>query len=644
MTSTVDQPAQTDDEEVLNWQPNASDAALESGKDMTLPKMARRLPQLIGTALRLGWRVDPRALAVLLACRTAEAMAGAFGLLATTGMITSLVTGTGTVAERLTAATPSVVVLACMVGGSALLGIVAEWLSDRIGPKVARQAELELIEAAVGVELTAYDDPDFQRGWDAADRGATSTRDLLSQAQSLLAHAASIVAVGLVLAHVHPVLLPLLVLAVLPQAFARVASATAVYVAIVSTFREARVIMTLRWYLCDQKVALQVRSNTIAPYLISTYRAAAERVTQATDRASAKGARLRLYGAFAAGAGSAFVWTALAALFGTGRISLGAAGTAVIALRSASGALRESAAYAAAVYRTGLYVADWRWFLDSARSQPLDRGGEQPPVPELIEARDVVYTYPGQQEPALRGVNFRVRRGEIVAVIGVNGAAKSTLMKLLSGLLVPDQGTVQWGGLDTRTLDPQKLWKMTSLVPQNFVHWPLTARQNITLGQPIVGAGDQEVLAAAVAASADEVIGQLRSGLGTLLTKDFWGGQELSEGQWQRIVVAAAFYRPGHLLILDEPTSALDPRAEHKIFASLADIAKDRATVLVTHNLENTRVAHRIVVLDRGKVIQEGTFEELSNQPGMFRDLRALQSDRASAVPRPREQHQPDPR
>ncbi|MFD0345350.1 ATP-binding cassette domain-containing protein [Kitasatospora aburaviensis] len=231
-------------------------------------------------------------------------------------------------------------------------------------------------------------------------------------------------------------------------------------------------------------------------------------------------------------------------------------------------------------------------------------------------------------------MDFRVRRGEIVAVVGVNGAAKSTLMKLLCGLTLPDGGEVTWDGVSTRAMDPDLLWRQTALVQQDFSHWPLTVRQNITLGQPC-GQGDEAVLEAAAATGADEVIAELDDGLGTLLAKEFWGGAEISEGQWQRVVTAAAFHRArsGTLLILDEPTSAMDPRAEHRIFTGLAEIARNCATVLVTHNLENTRVAHRIVVLDHGRVIQEGGFDELAAAPGMFADLRALQHDRGRSVP-----------
>ncbi|MGO4757697.1 ATP-binding cassette domain-containing protein, partial [Streptomyces sp. 2MCAF27] len=164
-------------------------------------------------------------------------------------------------------------------------------------------------------------------------------------------------------------------------------------------------------------------------------------------------------------------------------------------------------------------------------------------------------------------------------------------------------------------------------------HWPLSARENITLGQP--HGGDEAVREAAVHSGAHEVLGGLRSGLDTLLARQWWGGVELSGGQWQRIALARAFHRPAGLLVMDEPTSALDARAEHRIFAGLRRLAQDRAVVLVTHRLANVAVADRIVVLDRGRVIQQGTFAELVDSPGLFRELWALQNDRGATPDAP---------
>jgi ATP-binding cassette subfamily B protein len=202
-------------------------------------------------------------------------------------------------------------------------------------------------------------------------------------------------------------------------------------------------------------------------------------------------------------------------------------------------------------------------------------------------------------------------------------------MKLLFGLNLSTSGVAAWDGVSIADLDPQAMWRQTSVLPQDFARWPMTARDNITLGQPHAE-GDAAVQRAARASGADDVIKTLRSGLGTLLAREWWGGVALSPGQCQRIAVARPAHRDAGLLVMDEPTSDLDPRAEHRIFTGLRDMAGDRAVVLVTHNSANTSVADRIVVMDKGRVVQEGTFHELVNQPGLMQDLWRLQQDRAA--------------
>ncbi|MFJ6661300.1 ATP-binding cassette domain-containing protein [Streptomyces sp. NPDC091377] len=226
-----------------------------------------------------------------------------------------------------------------------------------------------------------------------------------------------------------------------------------------------------------------------------------------------------------------------------------------------------------------------------------------------------------------------VRRGEVVALVGENGAGKSTLVQLLTGLALPDTGTVRWDGLDLAEADSATVWEHVALVPQCFTEWALTVRENIQLGTPRPG-GDQAVHAAAATARADSVIAQLPQGLGTSLAPSGADGHDLSGGQWQRIALARAFHRDAALLVLDEPTSALDSRAESALFATMRELAADRATVLVTHRLISTRHADRIIVLHHGRVAEQGTFSELADREGsLFHELLTLQEGDRPAAP-----------
>ncbi|MFF4528735.1 ABC transporter ATP-binding protein [Streptomyces sp. NPDC001407] len=600
--------------------------AVLNRRPLTAQAMSRRLPQLVRKALSLAWRVDRRAVVALLACQILSGASEAFGLLATTKTITALI-ASGRISGRLMEALPSLVALAGAAGARALLGIAVSNISSRLSPRIAREAEMQMLDAAINAELVAYDSPGFNDKREAADRGAEVARDLLTESQDLIACVASLVAAAGVVTLLHPVLLPLLVLATLPQGIAGVKGARVHYLTSRALSGDRRVLGLMRWNVTDRDHADQLRSCTMAPFLLDRYRAIGNRIDTATDRAVHQGARYALLGAVAGGIASGMVWTALALLLESGHMTVASAGTAVFALRTVGSSLRGMVGYGTRLFRTGLYLDDWAEFIEEAGGHRMRRGSRIPEAPLSVRAEGLTYCYPGSEHPALEKVSLEVHRGEVLALVGENGSGKTTLSKLLTGLYLPTDGSVTWDGRETAELDPRAMWQQTAVVPQDFAHWPLSARENITLGQPR-GAGDGPVLRAAGHAGADEVVAGLRSGLDTLLAREWYGGVDLSGGQWQRIAIARAFYRQAGLLVMDEPTSALDARAEHRIFTGLRRIAEDRAVVLVTHRLANVAVADRIVVLDRGQIIQQGTFSELTSRPGLFRELWELQNDR----------------
>jgi len=613
--------------EELRFRP-PTPVALET---ITTRAMARRLPQLVRRALGLAWRVDRGAVMTLLLCQALAGFFEAFGLLATTGTITALISS-GHIGERLREALPSIAVLAGAAGLRALLGIAVSNISSRLSPRISREAETQMLDAAINAELAAYDNPGFNDKWDAADRGAEVAQDLIVESQQLMACLSSLVAAAGVVTVLHPALLPLLLLAALPQGIAGMKGARVQYETSRAMSADRRTLGLLRYYMVDKDIADQLRSGTMASFLLERYRAIGARVDAATDKAVHRGARYAVAGALAGGFASGLVWASLAMLLGSGQMSVASAGTAVFALRTVGTSLHGMVGYGTRLFRTGLYLDDWAEFIEEAGGHRMRRGSQVPDVPEVIRAEELTYAYPESEAPALAEVSLEVRRGEVLALVGENGSGKTTLSKLLTGLYLPTGGAVTWDGTSTAELEPQAMWRQTAVVPQDYAHWPLSARDNITLGQP--HGGDETVRTAAVRSGAHEVVDGLRSGLDTLLARQWWGGVELSGGQWQRIALARAFHRPAGLLVMDEPTSALDARAEHRIFAGLRRMARDRAVVLVTHRLANVAVADRIVVLDRGRVIQQGTFEELTRSPGLFRELWELQNDRGVPAPR----------
>lgn len=595
-----------------------------AGRSIRMRDMARRLPQLVRRSLALAWRVDRRATTGLLLCQVVAGVMQALGLIAINGTLTALLTG-GDVYHRLLQAWPSVALLAIASGVRALLGIAVSWLSSRLGPLMSREAEQMLLTGCAEVELSAYDDPDFNRDREAADRGAQVTGDLIDEGQDLIASAASFLAGAVVLAGVSWVLLPLLVAASVPQALAQISAARVRYLANLRSNGDNRMLSVLRWHIFTREAADQIRAGTMAGFLSGRYRQTVARINREDRTAADKGARMSLVGALCGGLGSAVVWVAVVWLLATGRITVGYAGTAVFALQTVGQSVRGLVAVGARAIRTGLYMDDWSRFLDLAGGYTMRRGRHRPTPPDEIRIESVSHRYAGKDQDALSDISLTLRRGEVTALVGFNGSGKSTLSKLVSGLYLPTDGQVLWDGVATGDADPQSLWQQVALVPQDYAHWPLTVRENVTQGQP-TARGDAAVREACEAADAHEVVDKLGAGLDTLLAREWLNGEELSGGQWQRIALARAFFREAGLLVLDEPTANLDPRAEYRIFQRLRDLARDRVVLLVTHRITNVAVADRIVVLDEGRVVQEGTYKDLAGQEGsLFQQLLSYQ-------------------
>ncbi|MYS95958.1 ABC transporter ATP-binding protein [Streptomyces avermitilis] len=284
-----------------------------------------------------------------------------------------------------------------------------------------------------------------------------------------------------------------------------------------------------------------------------------------------------------------------------------------------------------------MFLDDWTVFLRTAHGLRTHRGTTLAPAkgPTAISARNVTYTYPGTAVPALAGVDLELKRGEVVALVGENGSGKTTLAHLLTGLYLPDHGTVEWDQVDLATADPQSVWKSVAMVPQDYTRWPLTCRENITLGMPS-DEGDAAVLRAAEEAGAMAVVAHLPDGLDTSLARSWWGGHDLSGGQWQRIALARAFHKDAPVLILDEPTSALDARIEHQVFSRLRELSAGRTALFITHRLANARVADKVIVLEKGAVAESGTYDELLRIDGLFAELHRMQEGAERDIPTPR--------
>ncbi|MEO3862432.1 ABC transporter ATP-binding protein [Acrocarpospora sp. B8E8] len=585
--------------------------------------IARRLPALIGQAVRMAWQASPRDTVATVVLNLLAGVFTAFGLLATTGVLEALFTA-GPTPDRVRAALPSLLLVGVAAVLRTLLQAGAGWAQARLEPQVDRIAQERLYGLTSKVELIRFDDPDFHDTLQRArSRGVSSADMVVGSAIDVLTAGISLIAAGGVLGVLHPILLPLLVIAVLPDAWATVRAARMRYATMLSllpTFRRKWIISEL---LADRNTAAEVRSFTMRGFLLRVYDLVARTEQNVMVQLARRQTMARLIGEALGGVGAALVYVALGLLLATGAVPLAIAGTAVLAVRSGQGSLTNLLYAVNRLYENGLYFTDFIDFCEANESAPEAERGRPPAGFDRITVDDVTFTYPGKDTPALAGVSIHIDRGEVVALVGENGSGKTTLSKILAGLYAPAGGRVLWDGTDLAEVEPHLLRSNIAVIAQDHTRWPLTARHNITMG---LEKGEDAVIRAAGVAGADEVIAELPNGYQTLLDRRFSGGQELSGGQWQRIAVARGFYRDAPLLICDEPTAALDARAEHALFDRIRQHSDGRTVLLITHRLASVRHADRIYVLDHGLVVEQGTHDELVGGDGIYADLYNLQA------------------
>ncbi|MDQ3226257.1 MAG: ABC transporter ATP-binding protein/permease [Chloroflexota bacterium] len=321
-----------------------------------------------------------------------------------------------------------------------------------------------------------------------------------------------------------------------------------------------------------------------------------------------------------------FLYVALLAV--RGQVTLGALTVFTQAAAQVQGAFQGILGGIQGLYENGLYLSTLYELLE--REQKI-RAPEHPapvrrPFQEGIEFRNVSYQYPGREEKALDDVSFTIDPGQTVALVGRNGAGKSTVVKLLGRLYDPDEGVILIDGRDVREYDPVALRREFGVMFQDYAAYQVSAGENIGVGN-VDHANDAAAIARAAArAGADDVVAKLPEGYDTTLGKQFEGGHQLSGGEWQKIALARAFMRDAQVLILDEPTSALDAQAEHDLFARIKELTLGKMALYISHRFSTVRMADRILFLEDGRLVEAGTHEELMTLGGRYAELFDLQA------------------
>jgi ATP-binding cassette subfamily B protein len=365
------------------------------------------------------------------------------------------------------------------------------------------------------------------------------------------------------------------------------------------------------WVLTSRENAPELRLFALAPWYRSLSREVVRRL------AGEKIALARRESVSELGAGTAALCiSGLSLLWMGARAVRGQASPGDLALfyqafQQGLGLMRTLLGNVARIYRSSLFLEGLFEFLNL---QPLivDPAAAAVPLTDTlrrgIQFRNVVFQYPGSQRPALDDFSLSIAAGTMVAIVGENGAGKSTLMKLLCRFYDPDSGAIEWDGCNLRDLSLEDLRRHISILFQEPAHYEATVAANIAPGMEVPQAA---IVAAAHASGADAIAAKLPLGYDHSLGRWFDDGAELSVGEWQRIALARAFFRNTPALILDEPTSAMDPWAEAAWLAQFRKLAKGRTTIVITHRFTTARIADRIAVMVGGRIVEQGTHDEL---------------------------------
>ena len=291
-------------------------------------------------------------------------------------------------------------------------------------------------------------------------------------------------------------------------------------------------------------------------------------------------------------------------------------------------------------YENSLFVSSLFQFLDLqpnavegalARPQPSTQQSPPPipaPLKQGIEFRNVSFHYPGAERLVLQNVSFTLQPGSSVALVGDNGAGKTTLVKLLARFYDPTEGAILLDGRDLRDYDVAALQANIGVIFQDFVRYQVTAQENIGFGRVEEIDDLTRIIAAADKGGAVPVIEKLPNGYQTMLGKTFEDSVDLSGGEWQKIALSRAFMRDAQILILDEPTAALDAKAEYDVYLRFAELTGGKTTIFISHRFSTVRMAQHILVLADGRLVEEGTHDQLMALGGSYAEMFTIQAER----------------
>ena len=594
----------------------------------------RHLPKL----LRLVWETQPAYVVGILVLRLVRATVPLLllwvGKLIVDAVVAAVAAGqAGGAVDRDGLVRLVLLELAIAVVGEGL-SRVSSLLESLLGDLFANRTSVELMRHAATLDLEQFEDAEIYDRLDRARRQTVGRIALFTLLLSTLQDLVTLVSLAVALAVYVPWLLLLLVVAVLPSLLGETHFAALGYSLLYSWTPERRQLDYLRYVGASDVSAKELKLFGLSDWLVGRYARLSEDFYEANrslavrrslvSTALAALGTVGYYGAY----GYIIYLTVVGHRSPAGVFTIGVLTFLAGSFRQSRDLIQRVLLALSQVFEQALYLDDLFSFLALRPTIGVRPGAR--PVPEPIREgfvfESVGFRYPGSERWAVRGLTFALRPGERLALVGENGAGKTTLVKLLARLYDPSEGRILLDGADLREYDVEGLRRNLGVIFQDFVRYDFSLADNIAVGDIDRREERAAIATAAERSLADSVVRRVPAGFEQMLGKRFEGGVQLSGGEWQKVALARAYLREAQVLILDEPTAALDARAEYEVFLRFSELTKGKMAVLSSHRFSTVRMADRILVLQGGEMVEEGTHEELLERDGLYADLFRLQA------------------
>lgn len=515
--------------------------------------------------------------------------------------------------------------LAVLIG---ILSRAVDYCDSLLADRYTQHVSVEVMRKAASLDVTAYEDPVFYDRLERARVQATDRLAMIQQMGRLIQQTVTAIAFSAVLIRYSPLLLLLLIVGIIPAFLGESHFAFLTYAKNFHQTPWRRQMDYLRQVGGSKEAAKELKLFNLSNYLTNRFTELSQRIY---DENVALNRRRLFWGGLLAILGQLGYYGAYAySIYCTiqGRYSVGDLTLITTAIMQSMSNIQQAFSTASGVADQALFLTDLIAFFEMKPRVESKVGGLPVPHPIVrgFEFRNVSFVYPGTNRRILSDFNFTLSPGERVALIGENGQGKTTMVKLITRLYDPTEGQVLLDGIDLREYDLPDLHSEIGVIFQDFMRYEMTARENIAVGRIENPHTQEEIEYAAEKSLAAGVIAKLPGGYDQMLGRRFEGGVDLSGGEWQKLALARAYLRDAQLLVLDEPTAALDARSEFEVFERFAELTYGKMALLISHRFSTVRMADRIVVLEGGRLVEEGSHTELIALGGRYAAMFEMQA------------------